>query len=127
MNELEGGQQESWDIKKILGLLLILIIVAFGFKMFILDKKFQQGSNSEPATAVQGLSTQNNPNPSPLNIQKSFDTNLSNLKKEVNNINVAEIASSSPQVQKVLNDLKNLQNLPQSQAKDACLKICNGL
>lgn len=126
MNEVVG-QEERWDLKKIIALLLFVGILAFGLKTFVLDKKLQLNSNSETPTAVQGVSTQNNPNPSPMSIQKSFDTSLNNLKKEVNNINVAEIASSSPQVQKVLSDLKNLQNLPQSQAKDACLKICNGL
>jgi hypothetical protein len=35
-----------------------------------------------------------------------------------------EVASSSPQVQKILNDIKALQQYPANQIKDLCRKIC---
>jgi hypothetical protein len=42
-----------------------------------------------------------------------------------------EIASSSPQMQKILNDIKSLEQYPANQAKEFCRqiyeKICGGL
>lgn len=52
---------------------------------------------------------------------------LEALKKEAGKIDVDQIASSSPQIQKVLNDLKALEKVPQNQAKNMCLNICNTL
>lgn len=57
----------------------------------------------------------------------SIQQRLEIIKREVNSINIKEIASSSPQIQKILLDLKNLQSLPENQAREACYNICKGL
>lgn len=124
MNELEP--QESWDIKKILMLLAVVGVLAISFKVLVLDKN-NFGLQKNSPVEIQGVSVKGNPNPSPLDLQKNVETKLNELKKEVNHINVVEVATSTPAVQKVINDLKNLQDLPQNQAKQACLKICDGL
>lgn len=126
MDEVEKQEEEKWDLKKIALLALVLAISFFALKTFVLDKNtsfkslLKKGSSEVQGTATESV-------PPQLNLQREVQNKLSDIKKEVNNINVADIASSSPQVQKVLNDIKNLQDLPQSQAKDACLKICSGL
>lgn len=125
MIELEP--QDSWDIKKILMLLGAFGVIAVSLKIFILDKNNSLLQKKNQSVEVQGVSTKINSNPSSLDLQKNVESKLNELKKEVNNINVVDVATSSPAVQKVINDLKNLQNVPQSQAKDACLKICNSL
>jgi predicted RNA-binding protein with EMAP domain len=38
-----------------------------------------------------------------------------------------EVASSSPQIQKVLNDIQGIKNLPADQARNTCMKICSGI
>ena len=121
---------EVWDVRKILALVVVVMILAFGLKTFVLDKKNPDIKNS--ITQVEGISVKPPDNPSQnssasVELQRNVQTGFDNLKKEVSNINVVEIATSSPAVQKVINDLKNLQNLPQSQAKQACIKICDGL
>lgn len=124
----EAQSQESWDLKKIFIALSLSAIAALSFKTFVLDQKSPESSNNQ-VTNVQGATTSEVPSPSPVStgeIRKGIENKLIELKKEVNNINVVEVATSTPAVQKVLNDLKNLQNLPQSQAKEACFKICSG-
>lgn len=58
---------------------------------------------------------------------QTVQTKIEELKKEAAKVDVQEIASSSPQVQKVLNDLKALENAPKNQAKQTCQQICNSL
>lgn len=124
MNELEDSK-ESWDFKKIFTFLLVLGLIVFGLKTMVL------GQNSSSVPQIQGVVTKDNTRVENLlpreEIQKDVQEKLMELQKEANSINVVEIATSSPAVQKVLNDFKNLQNLPQSQAKQACFKICEGL
>lgn len=120
---------ENWDAKKIFAALILIIILILSFKTFVLDKKSSKVLNSK-STSVEGTRTLENPSPSPVSseyFKKNIENKLTDLKKEVNNINVVEIATSTPAVKKVINDLKNLQTLPQSQAKDACFKICSSL
>ncbi len=124
----ENQTHETWDAKKILIALVLLGVIVLSIKTLVLDKKSPKVA--EKSVSVQGIRTLEPPTPTPVtaeDIKKNVEVKLTNLKKEVNNINVVEIATSTPAVQKVLNDLKNLQNLPQSQAKDACLKICSNL
>lgn len=124
----ENQTYETWDAKKILAGLLLFAIIALSFKIFVLDNKSSKVLDSKSAN-VQGTRTSETPVPAPTSsedIKKNIETKLTDLKKEVNNINVVEIATSTPAVQKVLNDLKSLQSLPQSQAKEACFKICSG-
>lgn len=126
MEEMQA--YKTWDIKKIFVLLVILVVLALGFKIFVLDKN--KSNVSSTVKNVEGVSVEQSPSPSPVisqEIKRGVELKLNELKKEVSNINVVEIASSSPAVQKVLNDIKNLQSLPQTQAKEACLKICSGL
>lgn len=126
----ETQTYERWDLKKIFIVLVLSVAAALSFKTFVLDQKSPESSNNQ-ATNVQGATTSEVTSPSPVpastgEIKKGIENKLIELKKEVNNINVVEVATSTPAVQKVLNDLKNLQSLPQSQAKEACFKICSG-
>jgi hypothetical protein len=69
---------------------------------------------------IKGAATQVVPN-----IKNSVADQLNNLKSEAQNVDLVEIASSSPQVQKVINDLKALQDYPKNQVKATCEQICN--
>lgn len=125
----ENQSYETWDIKKIFAGVILLSILGLSFKVLVLDKKSTDNFINKPES-VQGASTKETPAPSPIStsdIKRNIENRLNDLKKEVNNINIVEVATSTPAVQKVINDLKNLQSLPQSEAKNACLKICNGL
>lgn len=124
MEKLEVAN-EVWDVKKILAGLILFAVIALSFKTLVLDRKSSKALSSK-STSVQGTRISENPIPSPVSsesIKRNVESKLDDLKKEVNNINVVEIATSTPAVQKVLDDIKNLQNYPQNQ----CLNICNDL
>ncbi len=119
---------ETWDTKKIFTLIIIAVILGLSIKTFFLEKN--SGKLANRSVSVQGESTQIllTPTPSPSEeLKKNVESKLNDLKKEVNNINLIEVATSTPAVKKVISDLKNLQNLPQTQAKEACVKICSSL
>lgn len=125
----ENQTYETWDIKKILTGLILLVILGLSFKVLVMDKKSSNVA-SVSSQNVQGVSTQATPSSIPVSsdsLKTTVQTNLDNLKKEVNNINVVEIATSAPAVQKVISDIKSLEQAPQNQAKQVCLQICNGL
>lgn len=134
-------EDQEWDKKKIL-LTIITIAAVFGIgystKGYFLDKNTQ---SSIPALGqVKGVqikddntSKQTIDDPvlsgAPVSIPSKEDVqqSLEQIKKEIQTINVVEIASSSPQVQKVLNDIKALEQYPGSQTKQMCENICKSL
>ena len=114
-------EKEVWDKKKliigILGILFLIVFVYFG----ILNVGEKSSQN------IIGESTKVQDTASKINLRKDLNNKLEEIKQNADDINIVEIASSSPQIQKVINDIKNLQNLPSNQARDACLKICGNL
>lgn len=136
INLLAGRQEdEQWDRKKIfLFFIIVGIILGLGVKTFVLGKN--EIPLMEKLGAVKGLTTnedskssdsKNSSSFQPSNLGKTLEDKVTTLTNEVKNINVLEVASSTPAIQKVINDIKNLQNYPQNQAKEACFKICEGL
>lgn len=131
--------QESWNIKRIVLALVTLFILTgifYGFKVFVLDKNkisqkqnAKQSSNSVAGISIQKEQVTEEPDfPSSVKeLQTNIQQKLDAVKKEVNNLNAQDIASSSPQIQKVLDDIKNLEQYPKNQVKEACQKICDGL
>ena len=122
----EREEKIEWDKKKII-LFSVGVIILLGIGLVVKEMMFAGGqtqSSSVTNTAVKGASTQTNPFP---DIKSSIQNQVDSLKNEAQNINVVDIATSSPQVQKVINDLKAIQNYPQNQLKVTCEKICSGL
>lgn len=121
----EKKEDIEWDKKKIIAFLVVgvvLIFLAANFKTAILGETSTPTENIQ-TKQVKGVSTSDIAN----GIRQSVQNNLNNIKFEAENLNVAEIASSSPQVQKVLNDLKSLKDVPKNQLKDVCEKVCGRL
>jgi hypothetical protein len=114
----------QWDKKKILFFLIAaVVLVGIGFEA----KDLILGTSVSPSVSIakpdiKGAATQAVPN-----IKNSVQNQLDSLKTEAQNVDLVEIASSSPQVQKVINDLKALQDYPKNQLKATCEQICNGL
>jgi hypothetical protein len=112
----------QWDKKKIILFTIAaiaLISIGFEAKDLILGK-----SISAPVAVstrdVKGTATQVLPD-----IKNSVQSQLDTLKQEAQGIDLVQIASSSPQVQKVVNDLRALQDYPKNQVKATCQQICN--
>lgn len=125
--------QESWNKKRlIIFSLFLVILLGTIFKIFVLDKNKTPVYNAiisgKNSGKVEGISTEDNQTveqKASLPVQSIVENRLNEIRREVSKLNVSEIASSSPQVQKVLNDLKALENYPKNQAKEACLNLCN--
>lgn len=122
MEELKN--EESWNKKRIfiaVFLLALLMLGGYFFKTRVLSEK-----SSQPEKSVEGIGAiDKNIQPEPeINIQKTVREKIDSLKQEVSGLNVLEIASSSPQVQKILRDIKSLEQYPVNQARDMCKKIC---
>jgi len=122
--EKENIIKESWNKKRIfisVFLLLFLIIGGYFFKIHTPSE-----NSPQPAKSVKGVSAEEK-NVEPelkINVQETVREKIENLKQEVSGLDILEVASSSPQVQKVLNDIKSLEQYPTNQLKEICRKIC---
>ncbi|MBI2195421.1 MAG: hypothetical protein HYU48_00020 [Candidatus Levybacteria bacterium] len=125
---------EKWDRKKIFIAILVTLALAISgleLKAYFLD------SNSSKSTKrvgsledIKGTSVSLTPTislPSAQQIGEEVAQNLKSIKQDISNINVQEVATLSPQVKKILDDIGELPNYPGSYAKDICIKFCSGL
>ena len=122
MEEVNG--ETSWNKKRIvifIFLLALLIAGGYFFKTRVLGS-----SSSQLAKSVKGISSEKK-NIEPefsVDIQGAVKEKINSIGQEVSNLDVLEVASSSPQVQKILNDIKSLEQYPTNQIKEICRKIC---
>lgn len=125
----EIKEEKEWDLKKIIVtpfILAILIILILFFKYYVFSENdFSKKSSfvTPSVKQVEGISTVE---PAP-DIKQAVQEKVNSIKEEAAKIDIIEIASSSPQVQKVINDLKELEKYPSSQAKSMCNNICDQL
>jgi hypothetical protein len=117
--------EESWDKKKIAIALLILFGLISGAVYISGAYKIKGKTANDPLStikkSVRGATTDINSQ----GIKKAVQQKIDEIKTEASSIDIVEIASSSPQVQKIISDLKSLENYPADQAKSMCEKICN--
>jgi hypothetical protein len=122
-NVREVKANKEWDLKKIVTSLLVLIAL-FALFLFFKFYFFANADNSLKIADVQkasvkGISTEN--------IKKAVQERVDLIKEQADSINVTDIATSSPQVQKLIKDIKALENYPSSQARSMCENLCKSL
>jgi len=120
---MEEVERDTWNKKRVfIALLLLILLIAGGlfFRIRVLDENSSQIVKS--ATKVN--TEQDNNFEIKADIQELMKDKIDDLKEDVSNLNILEIASSSPQVQKILNDIKSLEQYPTNQLKEVCRKIC---
>ena len=123
--EQEKEEELEWDKKKII---IAFVIVFFLVVGAIFGRKYILGDQSSPSDkSVQGISTQNTADTSLLPSQEDVKQQIAALEAKVSGLSVKDIASSSPQVQQVLQQLKNLPNVPGDVIKQQCENICKGI
>lgn len=130
-------ENETWNKKRvIIGVLAIVSLIggALFLKNFIFKDKDITAIlpfSKFLETKVAGVSTKKDINSSNSQsigkLKTGLQGKLDSIKKDVGGLTVSDIASSSPQLKKVIDDLQNLQKLPRNQAKEACYNICKGL
>ncbi len=124
----EIDQEFEWDKKRILiglGILTVVVIAGFELKGLFLNKN----GNVLGETDINKSSEIEKPEVRPpnINFKSEVDSTIADIKKNIGQLDTREIASSSPQIQKVLQDIQGIKDLPSSQAKEMCLKICSGI
>lgn len=120
----QGREEDErpWDRKKITLALLVLVcglLALFYFK----DSIFPKQEVDVKGITDQKLVKDQNVSEASHRVRER----IKEIKENVNSLNVVDIATSSPQIQKVINDIKALENLPKNQAKEACERICSKL
>ncbi|QQG40999.1 MAG: hypothetical protein HYV37_01605 [Candidatus Levyibacteriota bacterium] len=138
--------EESWDKKKIaIAAILLFCLVGFVYaaKNYFLES-FEQTRKTSPKSpgSVAGASAEENKDSSSdskddskpfsftfnsSSIRSEAQKKLDSLKEQVGNLSVEDVASSSPQLQRVINDIKALEQYPKNQAKQMCENICKSL
>ncbi len=123
--------QEQWNKKRLVFAILIilfLVVAGMSLKSYLLGLEFPQ--NSSVNKNVKGTSTSAAPTitlPTANDVSQGVGRSINNIKKEIEKINVQDLATSSPQIKKVLDDIRALPSVPGQKAKDVCLNLCNGL
>ncbi|MBI4096400.1 MAG: hypothetical protein HY425_01655 [Candidatus Levybacteria bacterium] len=119
--------EESWNKTRIFiasFLITLLAIGAYFYKTHFLDKSL----SPKEVKSVKGVSLEdknrNGGKNTNIDIQGTVKDKLDNLKQEVSGLNISEIASSSPQIQKIINDIKSLEQYPVNQIREVCRQIC---
>lgn len=118
--------QNEWDKRKIgmaTATTVILLIGFFAAKIYLTKGSVVAGTSS-----VKGASTDVSATPAPhasaLNISSALQEKINTIRQEISTMNFSGVASSSSQFQKLINDFKDLQNIPGSGVKDFCQKVC---
>ena len=116
-----------WDKKR--------LVIAFVLVLFILFAARQVKGMFFPNTNILGESTvrkaseidRPNVDGSGIDIESNVTSRFQDIKSNIINLDPEEVASSSPQIQKVLNDIQGIKDLPADQARNTCMKICSGI
>lgn len=110
---------ESWNKKRV-GIALCIILFLIVGVVYFLKNNFSIGKRSQQTAQTRFLSSKERFEDV---VQGEFDS----IKKQAMDIDVGELASSSPQIKRIIEDLKSLQDYPKNQIKEACTQICRKL
>lgn len=99
-------------MKRYFVLILLGVLVGVGWNMrsVLLVNQSQLQKNVKGASINPGL-----------------EKNLGSIQQQINNLPFSDIASSSPQIQKILKDMQGLAKYPLGEAKAICETMCKNL
>lgn len=127
--ELLTEEEETWDKKKIIvGILIAGLVV--GIVLHFLQPLINDDQRSRAqlynkvgnTKEVAGVSTSKSGSFTAVGgVQSSIDS----IQEQITQLDVTEIASSSPQMQKIIKDIQSIQQFPRNQAKEMCQQVCN--
>lgn len=111
----------SKGIVALIALVGILLVVQFSLSA---DRKgVVKGVKTEKVTEQESKKVEE----AKSRLQGTIEDQLDDIKDQVTQLDPQDIVSSSPQVQKIIDDLKDLQGVPKDELKNVCENICRGL
>jgi len=137
-------EEVVWDKKKIIfGVVSAFVLLGVGI-YFLKPYIFSQQNTApqvykkpEKVGEVAGVNTGKNinqknesesaPTTGSFSIPSAGDVQakIATIQQQITHLDAGQIASSSPQVQKIIQDIQNLQEYPKNQAKEMCQQICS--
>jgi hypothetical protein len=122
----EEVSSEEWDKKKVI-ITAFFVVVAI---LAVREIKTTFFSNNDEVLG-QNVSVSPTPIKKPdvqiprVNVVNQVGSKIEELKRNIDGLDPVEVASSSPQIQKVLRDMEGLKDLPSNEAKSMCMKLCS--
>ena len=126
LRKKEEVSSEEWDKKRVI-ITAFFVVVAI---IAVREIKTTFFSNNDEVLG-QNVSVTPTPIKKPdveiprFNVANEVGSKIEELKKNIEGLNPVEVASSSPQIQKVLKDMEGLKDLPSNEAKSMCVKLCS--
>lgn len=122
----EEESSDEWDKKRI-------VITAFFAVVAILAVREIKATFFPSDESVLGQNVSISPTPIKkpdveiprFNVANEVGSKIEELKRNIEGLDPQEVASSSPQIQKVLRDMEGLKDLPSNEARNTCMKLCS--
>lgn len=122
----EEESNEEWDKKRV-------VITAFFVIVAVLAVREIKTTFFPSSDGVLGQNVEVTPTPIKkpdveiprFNVVNEVGSKIEELKRNIEGLDPEEVASSSPQIQKVLRDMEGLKDLPSNEARNTCMKLCS--
>lgn len=130
MKETRRDPQEEIDKKRVA---ITIGIIAILVGAFIVVRQIYSPTPRKPMPqSVKGIQNSlsrmsKNPPFQIPNAAEELQKKVEGIKTQISNINVADVASSSPQIQDIMRQIQNLPQLPSAVARDVCESLCKKL
>lgn len=118
----------GWNFRRIIFAVLSFVII-IGTGLFFLDKEFKNFSADKKTveSKVLGLTEENKSGKEEINLpfeKKDVENVVTQIKENIETITPESIASASPEIQKVLNDIKAIENYKKEPVNVICDIVC---
>jgi hypothetical protein len=115
-------QDLGWNKKKILFFVVLTLCVLIAALAYLAKNETQvKGANTFIPAKGDTFDAKSN------ELSKGVREKVLGIQDDVKSLDVTEVATSTPQIQKIIKDIQSIQDLPASKAKEACQKVCDGL
>lgn len=126
--KVDPEEVEVWDKKKLFVAFVLVAVVfaAVGYfaKPYLKDFLATNTLAKVEKQKVHGATTKQYDSPlAPEQVQER----IAEIQQQITQLDADEVASSSPQIQKIMKDMKSLQEYPRTQAKEMCQQLCSKL
>ena len=126
---------EVWDFRKIaIGIVFLLFLIFLGvvIKRILFHESLEPASFVPKPPTMESIASYFKPkddNHKKFSIptQQDVQNQIQQIQQQVTHLNVNDVATASPQVQKLLKQIQEIPAGPVGQVKQACVRLCNNL